>query len=139
MVEDGGGVEEHGEDDGGAIVLQDERRNGLQLGVHIACGSSGTTRCTGRPQVHVRDDEVRRLDVGDPQIAHLVHGKVAVGVRRRWVRVKHHKHAVRKQPVGEKAADGLLLVAVVEQDEDKAPRPQLEKVVKEEQAILSAR
>ena len=83
MVEDGGGVEEHGKDDGGAIVLQDERRNGLQLGVHIACGSSGTTRCTGWPQVHVRDDEVRRLDVGDPQIAHLVHGKVAVGVRRR--------------------------------------------------------
>ena len=46
---------------------------------------------------------------------------------------------MRKQPVGEKAADGLLLVAVVEQDEDKAPRPQPEKVVKEEQAILSAR
>ena len=39
---------------------------------------------------------------------------------------------MRKQPVGEKAADGLLLVAVVEQDEDKAPRPQPEKVVKEE-------
>lgn len=31
VVEDGGGVEEHGKDDGGAIVLQDERRNGLQL------------------------------------------------------------------------------------------------------------
>ena len=46
---------------------------------------------------------------------------------------------MRKQPVGEKAADGLLLVAVVEQDEDKAPRPQPEKVVKEEQAILSTR
>lgn len=41
--------------------------------------------------------------------------------------------------MGEKAADGLLLVAVVEQDEYKAPGPQPEKVVKEEQAILSIR
>ena len=41
MVENMGGVEEHRENDSCVVILQNEGRNGLQLGVHTDCKLEG--------------------------------------------------------------------------------------------------